>query len=453
MSNRAFVGWDARRLLLLLVALALAVLAPRMARADDEEALIPPDSSYFARRVLKTAPILSLSHKITTTIQGITFDSNYDNGSLAGVASAGTNIFNCTIYVEPGELGNRQYQFRFRMTGVAGRTVTLNIDHTQNRRPVISINGGPFRRTTAAEAPTLTQLVFTFGASENTAEVAFFFPLGYQEIHDRVSALVAAGTGGTTEILGKSFQNRDLWLVTVTDPATTDTGKRRVWVHARAHAGEVTASHTMLGILEKALENSDTGRRLRRYCIFNVVPTQNVDGVFLGLTRWDSQGIDPERQWPNPYRIPEVGLIKDKVDAFMAGPNPIEVALNLHSTVGDYADTFFFKHIRPSVTANFEVIQQRYIDALNNATPLFENLAPQTSQLSPNLFIESYFWNNWGEAVMAMTHEGHYYERVNSTAYLTDADYVALGRAMAEAMIEYFALPPLPSAVGEWAQY
>ena len=125
----------------------------------------------------------------------------------------------------------------------------------------------------------------------------------------------------------------------------------------------------------------------------------------------------------------------------MASPNPISVALNLHSTVNNFADAFFFKHLSPSVTATFEAIEQRYIDAVNAATPYFDNLAPATSQLNACTFVESYFWNNWGEAVMAMTQEGHYYHRVTDGAWNIGADYRELGRGEARALISYYNLP------------
>lgn len=404
---------------------------------------------------LARLPILSGAMKLTTTLQGITFNSNYDNGSLYSVESAGTNVFNLGLFVEDSSegLGTRKYHFRFKMSGVAGRSLTLNIDHSQNPYPFISVNGGvSWRRLTPAEAPDSGRLNLTFPAGQNEVELAFFDPLGYQEIHERVNALVMAGVGATTEVLGLSQQGRQQWLVTVTDPTVPTTNKRRVWVHARAHAGEVTSSHVMLGLLDQVTTDTAMGRHLRRNCIVHILPNLNVDGTYLGLTRWDSQGRDLERQWANPSNVPEVANIRARVDQYMATPNPIEVCLNLHSTVGNWADSFFFKHIMPSVTFAFEGIQQDYIDAFNSATPLFDNLSAQTSQLSPTLFIESYMWNNWGELVMAMTHEGHYFRRITDSQYITGSDYHALGRAQAVALDEYFNLPPT-SGIGEWLNY
>ncbi len=401
----------------------------------------------YGHSILAASP-----QKITKTVDGITFTSDYDNGSLEDVSSVGIDEFNCTIYGEPGALGTAKYWFRFKMTGVAGRTITLNIDHSRNPRPVISLDGVTWRRLTAGEAPSLYQIVLAFGPSEDSAELAFFYPFGVAEIYQQVSDIVNTTEHASTQTIGQSFQGRDMWMVTVTDTTVPDTDKHRVWVHSRVHAGEVTATHTVLGILEQITENSPLGELLRRHCIFNIVPLMNIDGVFLGHTRWDSQGFDIERDWCTPVTLPEVLNIKAQVDNFMAGSNPIEVALNLHATQGNYVDTFFFKHVQPSVTTNFEQIQQNYIDAFDNATPLFDNLSPHTSQLHACYFIESYFWNNWGENVMALTHEGHFYRRITDSDWITDEDYRELGREQAAALVEYLNLPGFTN-VPDWIFY
>jgi len=401
----------------------------------------------FGKPVLEATP-----QKMTTTLQGIIFTSDYDNGSLVDVISAGTNTFDCTIYSEPGALGSAKYWFRFKMTGVAGRTITLNIDHSNSPRPVISLDGVNWRRLLDSEAPSLSQVLLTFGATEDFAELAFFYPSGMSETYQRVSDLVNSTAYATSQVIGQSYQERDMLMATVTNTSVSDTDKHRVWVHSRAHSGEVTSTHILLGFLEQIVENSIWGERLRRYCIFNVVPLENVDGVFLGHTRWDSQGFDPERGWGDPVTLPEVLNLKNQVDAFMAGTNPIEVSLNLHSTQGNYIDTFFYKHLQPSVTANFEIIEQNYIDDFNNTTTLFDNLDPQTSQLHAYYFIESYFWNNWGENVMAMTHEGHFRKRITDDDWITAEDYRLLGRAMAIALIDYLDLPNLTDT-SYWMYY
>jgi hypothetical protein len=428
--------------LLFLLIIGFIFILGALGFADDyEEQYLKLDSYTPVYGINQFAPN---AQKINKNLSGITFDSNYDNGSILDITSTGANTFTCTLATDSGESGYATYWFRFKMTGVAGRTITLNINHSQNPRPVISFDSVTWRRLTSTEAPNSNSIALTFGATTNFAEVAFFYPLGYSETLSKVSSLVVMSTYGTISIIGQSFQGRNMLMVTVQDTTVPNTGKHRIWVHSRAHAGEATGTYCMLGFLEQALENSSTGRQLRNNCIFNIVPIENCDGVYLGKTRWDSQGIDPERQWPNPSRIPEVANMKAQIDTFMAGAKPIQVALNLHSTVSNFADSFFWKHLSPSVTTTFENIEQNYINSVDSATPLFNNLDPQYSQLDPSLFIESYFWNNWHESVMAMTHEGHYYFRTGTSQYVTDQDYKDVGKALAVGLIQYFNLQYVP---------
>ena len=65
-----------------------------------------------------TDKVMTGPNKLTKTIQGVTFDSAYDNGSLANVVSGGNHIFNGTLYTETGEQGTSKYWFRFRMDGL-----------------------------------------------------------------------------------------------------------------------------------------------------------------------------------------------------------------------------------------------------------------------------------------------------------------------------------------------
>ena len=413
-----------------------------------------PSFSHTSHRFLLTiwvslfySALLSLTfgqvNKLTSTVDGITFDSDYDNGSLRAVFSPSTGNFNLSIYTEPGEIGSRKYWFRFTMDGVSGRSINLNIDHAENPRPFLRIldpTTSSWRRLNALEAPNSNSIILNVVPGIQKIELAFFHPLGVEETFNEVSTMMRSSPYANSRILGTSTQGRNLPLVTVETPRYPNSGKHLVWIHSRAHAGEVTSTHCLLGFLEQILEDSPLGRQLREHCLFDVLPLLNVDGVHLGKTRWDSKGFDLESEWCG-IRTPEVEAVKRHVNERMASSNPITLALNLHSTRGNFSDTFFFKHLSPSISPAFEVIQQDYIDAFAAATPLFANGAPQFSQLNACTFIESYFWNNWGESVMALTHEGHFFRRITDNEWITGPDYVALGRAQAAALVTYFDLP------------
>jgi hypothetical protein len=183
------------RILWLILAGIVLPLASFAVCYDDEALWLTPEEIQQRRVLFQQSEglktLASTPQKITATVDGIVFDSNYDNGSLLGVSLVSTGVFNCSLYAEPGELGTKQYWFRFTMTGVAGRTITLNISHGNSPRPAVRIGSGPWRNMPAAEAPSTSRVALAFGALENVAEVAFFYPLGVQETCSRVAQLVS----------------------------------------------------------------------------------------------------------------------------------------------------------------------------------------------------------------------------------------------------------------------
>lgn len=405
--------------------------------------------------------------KNTFELQGITFTSDYDNGSIANITSGGTNIFNCTLYTESSSigLGTRRYWFRFRISGAQGRNIRLNLSYADTPRPFISFDGGStWRRMTSTEAPTPNgnAVFLNLGAEDTSVEVSMFEPLGMEETYDKVNAMVSASPHASIQPIGSTFLGNTMYMVTVNDTNWPDTNKQRVWMHSRAHAGEVTSTHSMLGFLRKATEESPVGQRLRQNVIFNIVPLYNVDGTWLGHTRWDAEGRDPEREFCDYYTGGTFGVaaplhtqnLMNQVIPLMAGPNPIRVALNMHSTVGNFSDSFFFNHrafptrVPFPVPLSYENHQKAYISALDTVSPYFRNGDPQQSNLSTCLFIESWFFNNFTgptgtNAVMAMTHEGHFYYSSLNGAEITGTEYQLIGEGMAEALIEFLNLPPL----------
>ena len=114
----------------------------------------PPFALAILLLTLSVAGSAAQVNKLTVLTDGITFDSDYDNGSLRAVSSPSSGNFDCTIYNESGEKGSRKYWFRFTMDGVASRSVTLDIDHSQNPRPFLRIlDPGPSTWRSSIQQP------------------------------------------------------------------------------------------------------------------------------------------------------------------------------------------------------------------------------------------------------------------------------------------------------------
>ncbi|MCW5936440.1 MAG: hypothetical protein KIT11_03930 [Fimbriimonadaceae bacterium] len=101
------------------------------------------------------------------------------------------------------------------------------------------------------------------------------------------------------ESIGKSHEGRDIWLVTVTDPATGPAEEKPAfWCDGNIHASEVSASTAVLMILKKLVEDSAHGEVLRDRA-FYLVPRFNPDGAEWALE--DTPRIIRSSTRPYPY--------------------------------------------------------------------------------------------------------------------------------------------------------
>jgi murein tripeptide amidase MpaA len=91
--------------------------------------------------------------------------------------------------------------------------------------------------------------------------------------------------------IGKSFEGRDIWLVTLTNAHTgVDTDKPAFWADGNIHAAELTASTACLYWLHFLVNHygggDDTGRRVTELLdtrAVYIVPRLNPDGAELAL--------------------------------------------------------------------------------------------------------------------------------------------------------------------------
>jgi len=79
---------------------------------------------------------------------------------------------------------------------------------------------------------------------------------------------------------GTSDGSREIWELTITDPAVPASGKRTIFWHAREHAYETFSSFAMEGLIAYLL--SDEAAEARRRYVIVVHPMTNVDGVAQG---------------------------------------------------------------------------------------------------------------------------------------------------------------------------
>ena len=206
--------------------------------------------------------------------------------------------------------------------------------------------------------------------------------------------------------IGATVQNRAIWELTISDNPSSDTYKR-VYIHARTHPGEEESFWVADEIINFLLSDSPEANQIRSQCIFHIVPMHNPDGVELGYPRENANGIDIESGWDDSVLQPEVTALQNRfIDLSFVIPNPIEVALNMHSAYA--CKRYFVYHHEVGTNENFTVMEKNFISGIQSYYPGgFEdwNYFVSWSNGTPDQYPESWWWLNYGENVMALTYE------------------------------------------------
>jgi hypothetical protein len=138
----------------------------------------------------------------------------------------------------------------------------------------------------------------------------------YAELEETLMAWVSAfPTLCQVESIGKSFEGRQIPLVTVTNQATgRPEEKPAIIVHAQIHASEFTGTTAALNLLDRLLHGYGSEERVTHALdtrTFYVVPRVNPDGAEAVLEdgRWRRSSIRPY-----PRDEPEDGLHREDMD-------------------------------------------------------------------------------------------------------------------------------------------
>lgn len=93
--------------------------------------------------------------------------------------------------------------------------------------------------------------------------------------------------------IGATPEGRPLEMVELGDPAAP----RRICLRGRAHPWESGGSWLLEGLMHFLLSDSPEAAQIRKEVCFCVMPMANKDGVFRGMTRFNINGWDLNRNW------------------------------------------------------------------------------------------------------------------------------------------------------------
>lgn len=283
----------------------------------------------------------------------VSITSDFECGSLGRVERQAETRFVCAVEGQADHDGrNRQVTwYAFRLDGAKGREVTVTLTDlrgeydykpariaiTDEIPPVVSADGVTWSHlagVTHDAAAGMTTL--RLKPETDRLWVAHVEPYGWSRLLgflDRV--------GGhphlRRESAGTSIEGRDLVLLTITDPAVPDAGKRVAWLMCRQHAWESGTSFVGEGAVEYLI--SDAAAGLRRETVFKVFPMLDPDGVVHGAVRFNRNGFDVNRNWDtcgaggdrDRELMPEVWHAKGAIGAWLDGGGRIDLFLTLHN--------------------------------------------------------------------------------------------------------------------------
>jgi murein tripeptide amidase MpaA len=117
--------------------------------------------------------------------------------------------------------------------------------------------------------------------------------------------------------IGKSYEGRDIWLLTITNFATgTDNEKPALWVDGNIHASEVSPSTACLYLIHRLVHEYGTHPSITRCLdtrVFYICPRVNPDGAEWALA--DKPKIIRSSTRPYPYEEDPIGgLVTEDID-------------------------------------------------------------------------------------------------------------------------------------------
>jgi len=206
--------------------------------------------------------------------------------------------------------------------------------------------------------------------------------------------------------IGRTVQGRAIWELTISEDPSSITHKR-IYIHARTHPGEEEAFWVTDEIINFLLADTPEASFIRSNTIFHIVPMHNPDGVELGYSRENANGLDIESGWDDNVLEPEVSVLQNRfLELSFAIPNPIQVALNMHSAYA--CKRYFVYHHENGTSSYFTDLEKDFISGIQHYYPNgIEdwNYFVSWSSNTPDQYPESWWWFNYAENVMALTYE------------------------------------------------
>lgn len=293
--------------------------------------------------------------------------------------------------------------YYFRITGVKGKQLFINIRNSEVVRPFYSYDNTHFTRFDLSENVNKGAINKIF--TRDTVYISYFIPYTCTHLATKLSDW-SKNKFVKEEQIGKSQQGRDIWMMTITDWSVNDQFKKKVWIHGRTHPSETPSSWHLEFFVDKLLDGSKHSNAILANTIFYIVPFNNPDGVYGGFSRSTSTGVNIEINWdkPDSLTMPEVLVLKNKISE-LTKDRSFDLLLNMHSQIAN--NITYWVHTAESTSDEMFRKQLLLSHLTINNNPYFCSTDLSFSNLAPK-YAEGWMWNKAGNNCVAITFETPY---------------------------------------------
>ena len=285
--------------------------------------------------------------KLAANTNGLGFiDTSFENASPVWYepTADGTILVHLLYDHERSSPNRAAGHIHFLLQALPGSKLTLefiNLDNVWNRTPgsvakelktlVVSENGRDWKPMATEALPT-NRVRLALEMLGPRLYVARIEPYRISDL-ERLLATIRENSLVQITPIGQTVQGRELEIVRIGNPRAP----YRVFIRARAHPWESGGNWVVEGVIHRLLQGDpDAGRFLQRYCLY-VLPMANKDGVARGMTRFNLQGKDLNRDWDtpaDPQLAPENAALEKWLETMIEADQRPHLALELHNDGG-----------------------------------------------------------------------------------------------------------------------
>jgi murein tripeptide amidase MpaA len=328
---------------------------------------------------------------LALALAAITIATSFEGGNLGRVERLAPDHLRCAVSGQADQNHrNRQANwYYFRLENLPQQEIQIDFvdlvgeynfrpgTHavSRNTRPVFSYDDRTWTHFSDSETSwddKEIRLTLRFKPARPTMWIAQMAPYTKRDL-DRL--LSEACPCLKRETVGRSAHGREISLLTITDPAVPNTGKRVVWLMTRQHAWEAGTSWAAEGAVRFLVSNNAEAARIRRTTIFKILPIFDPDGAAEGAVRFNANGYDNNRNWDaiDPKLMPEIAAVRRAVLAWLDAGQRLDILLAIHN---DESTDYVEGPLNAGVP-RAKALAKDLVDRLRANTVFYDPLSPR----------------------------------------------------------------------------